>query len=82
MPTTLNTITLGFEEDCPLNESPVGVANSATSATAGPFSSTPSHEDHGKSMYICTYINCVFTYINMIHTYTDLRVSFLYLQVY
>ena len=62
MPTTLDTITLGFEEDCPLHESPVGMANStAASATAaGPFSSTPSHEDRGKFM---DYVHNVYTYM-------------------
>ena len=45
MPTTLDAVTLGFEEDCPLQESPVGTA--APASAAGTFSSTPSHEDHG-----------------------------------
>ena len=45
MPTALDAVTLGFEEDCPLHE-PVGVAGSAASAT-GTFGAISSHDDHG-----------------------------------
>lgn len=41
MPTTLDTTTLGFEEDCPLNES-VGAASSST--VAARFDGLASHE--------------------------------------
>ena len=50
MPTTLDSATLGFEEDCPLHELPVGPANSTTSSS-GAFNSSLSHEEHGECIY-------------------------------
>ena len=56
MPTTLDSVTLGFEEDCPPHELPAGPANPATSSSVtGAFHSSLSHEEHGEYVYY-TYI--------------------------
>ena len=46
MPTTMDTITLGFEEDCPLHDPSMGGASSTAASAEGAFNSA-SYNDHG-----------------------------------
>lgn len=41
MPTTLDTVTLGFEEDCPLHEPSVGTADATTASVGTALGSIP-----------------------------------------
>ena len=47
MPTTMDTITLGFEEDCPVHDPSVGGASTTAAASAEGAFNSASYDDHG-----------------------------------